>query len=326
MIFVFWFILSIDFLIMIMNYLYSIEMIKKNKLFSKMKERNNKVSKDIEDKIPSSGLGKVIYGVLTLVVVILLIAFLTSIIWLPIIMWIIFNWQSGLIAFMLISAILSLLLIFIFVKLVPGYVLKEGAIVKEAIYVSFFVLLSIFIKYGSPFPLDQMVEIVYTLSSVFNSTLSVLVPVLIIGLMMTNIYLFINGLAYIVDKSKKIVKARTKIIDILTIFTFSSFFALFYVVDRDWSYLNLINTTRHYETIDVFKNLLVAVLVPLILSRFISTNSKEFPSSSNSTMDNIMKVEKVETDSSLGLVTYMEEPENESKTKDREEIVTNEKY
>jgi len=301
-------------------------MVKKNKLFSKIKERNDKVSKDMEDKIPSSVLGKVIYGVLTLIVVVFFIAFLTSIIWLPIIMWIFFNWQSGLIAFMLISAILSLLLIFIYVKLVPGYVLKEGAIVKEAIYVSFFVLLSIFIKYGSPFPLDQMVEIVYTQSSVFNSTLSVLVPVLIIGLMLTNIYLFINGLAYIVDKSKKIVKARTKIIDILTIFTFSSFFALFYVVDRDWSYLNLLNTTRHYETIDVFKNFLVAVLVPLILSRFISANSKEFPSSSNSTMDNIMKVEKVETDSSLGLVTDMEEPKNESKTKDREEIVTNKKY
>ena len=74
------------------------------------------------------------------------------------------------------------------------------------------------------------------------------------------------------------------------------------------------------------KNLLVAVLVPLILSRFISTNSKEFPSSSNGTMDNIIKVEKVETDRSLGLVTDMEEPKNESKTKDREEIVTNEKY
>lgn len=306
--FVFWFILSIDFLIMIMHYLYSIEMIKKNKLFSKMKERNDKVSKDMEDKIPSSVLGKVIYGVLTLIAVILLIAFSTSIIWLPITMWIIFNWQSGLIAFMLISAIFSLLLIFIYVKLVPGYVLKEGAIVKEAIYVSFFILLSIFVKYGSPFPLDQMVEIVYTQSSVFNSTLSVLVPVLIIGLMITNIYLFINGLAYIVDKSKKIVKARTKIIDILTIFTFSSFFALFYVVDRDWSFLNILNSTKHYETIDIFKNLLVAVLVPLILSRFISTNSKDLPSSSNSTSDNVMKVEKVEIDCSLSSVKDFGEP------------------
>jgi|GEM_PF-2110235 len=311
---VFWFILSIDFLIMIMHCLYSIEMIKRNKLFLKMKERNDKVSKDMEDKIPSSVLGKVIYGVLTLIVVILLIVFSTSIIWLPITMWIYFSWQSGLIAFMLISSILSLLLIFIYVKLVPGYVLKEGAIVKEAIYVSFFILLSIFVKYGSPFPLDQMVEIVYTQSSVFNSTLSVLVPVLIIGLITTNIYLFINGFAYICDKSKKIVKARTKIIDILTIFTFSSFFALFYVVDRDWSFLTILNSTRHYETIDIFKNLLVAVLVPLILSRFISTNSKDFPNPSNSTFDNVMKVE---TDSSLSSVKDIEEPKNESKIKDR---------
>jgi len=279
-----------------------------------MKERNDKVSKDMEDKIPSSVLGKVIYGVLTLIVVILLIVFSTSIIWLPITMWIYFSWQSGLIAFMLISSILSLLLIFIYVKLVPGYVLKEGAIVKEAIYVSFFILLSIFVKYGSPFPLDQMVEIVYTQSSVFNSTLSVLVPVLIIGLITTNIYLFINGFAYICDKSKKIVKARTKIIDILTIFTFSSFFALFYVVDRDWSFLTILNSTRHYETIDIFKNLLVAVLVPLILSRFISTNSKDFPNPSNSTFDNVMKVE---TDSSLSSVKDIEEPKNESKIKDR---------
>lgn len=306
--FVFWFIMSIDFMIMILHYLYSFEMLKINKLFSKMRERNEKVSKDMEDKVPSSVLGKVIYGVLTIIVVILMIAFLTSIVWLPITMWFLFDWQSGLIAFMLISALLSLLLILIYVKLVPGYVLKEGAIVKEAIYVSFFVLMSIFVRFGSPFPLDQMVERVFTESSNFNSTLSVLIPVLIIGLLITNIYLFINGLAYIVDKSKKIVKARTKIIDILTIFTFSSFFALFYVVDRDWSYLNILNSTRHYETIDIFKNLLVAVLVPLILSRFISTNSKDFPSSSNSTSDNVMKVEKVEIDSSLSSVKDIEEP------------------
>jgi len=323
---VFWFILSVDFLVMILHYLYSFKMLKKHKPFAKMKDRNDKLSKNMNERIPNGFLGKTIFVILVLLSLISIVAFLTSIVWLPITMWMLIGWQSGLIVFMLISALFSLLLILIYSRFVPGYIIKEGAIVKEAIYVSFFILMSIFIEYGSPFPLDQMVERVYTESSIFNSTLSVLVPVLIIGLMLTNIYLFINGLAYIVDKSKKIVKARTKIIDILTIFTFSSFFALFYLVDTDWSYLNLLNTTRHYETIDVFKNLLVAVLVPLILSRFISANSKEFASSSNSTMDNIMKVEKVETDSSLDLVTDMEEPKNESKTKDREEIVTNEKY
>jgi hypothetical protein len=46
-------------------------------------------------------------------------------------------------------------------------------------------------------------------------------------LSITNVYLFINGLAFLVDKSKKVVKTHTKIIDILTIFTISSFFGLF---------------------------------------------------------------------------------------------------
>jgi hypothetical protein len=35
------------------------------------------------------------------------------------------------------------------------------------------------------------------------------------------------------------------------------------------------NTTRFFETVDLFKNFLVAVLVPLILSRFIISNSNE---------------------------------------------------
>jgi hypothetical protein len=98
-------------------------------------------------------------------------------------------------------------------------------------------------------------------------------PVLIIGLLITNVYLFVNGLYYIVDKSKNIVKARTKIVDILTIFTISSFFALFFIIDREWSFLNVDNSLRFYETVDLFKNILFAVLVPLIISKVITRKS-----------------------------------------------------
>jgi len=250
-------------------------MIKNHKPFSKMRDRNEKLNKDMDERIPSSVLGKVIFGILTILSVLIIIAFLTSIFWLPITMWLLFDWQSGVIAFMLVLALLSMLMIIIYIKFVPGYVLKEGAIVKEAIYVSFFILLSIFIRYGSPFPLDEFVQRVYLESSSFNSTLSVLMPVLIIGLLITNIYLFINGLAYMADKSKKIIKARTKMLDILTIFTFSSFFALFFVVDRELSFLTIVNSTRYYETLDIFKNLLVAVIVPLMLSRFINQSNMQ---------------------------------------------------
>lgn len=306
--FVFWFILSIDFLIMLLHYLYSFEMLKKHKPFAKMKEKNEKLSSDMEEKITSNVLGKFIFVALTMISIVLLIAFLTSIIWLPITMWILFDWQSGVISFMLISALFSLFLIFIYVKLVPGYVLKEGAIVKEAIYVSFFILLSIYIRFGSPFPLDYLVESVYLESSSFNSTLSILVPVLIIGLLITNIYLFINGFAYIMDKSSKIVRTRTKILDILTIFTFSSFFGLFFVVDREWPFLNIANSTRYFQTMDMFKSLLVAVLVPLILSRFINRSSEKTINPKSSTIDNGNKQEQSETENLATISVEAEKP------------------
>lgn len=273
--FLFWFILSIDFLLMILHYLYSIEMIKKHQIFYKMKDRNQKLNENMDERVPNSTIGKFIFGILTITTVLLMLAFLTSILWLPITIWLIIDWQSAIIAFLLVSAVFSLLMIYIYVKFVPGYVIKEGAIVKEAIYVSFFILLSIFIRYGTPFPLENTVERVYLESGGFNSTLSVLIPVLVIGLLITNLYLFINGLAYIVDKSKQIVKARTKIIDILTIFAFSSFFALFFVVDRELSFLTSAYSTRYYETLDIFKNILVAVIIPLVLTRFINQDGKK---------------------------------------------------
>jgi len=272
---IFLFILSIDFLIMILHYIYSFDVIKKNKLFSKMIGKNQKDTKETDTKMPTGILGKIIYFILAFIVIIFLLLFLTSFVWIPILMFFLFDLQSAVIALLLILAILSFIIIIIDNKLAPKHVSKEGAIVKEAIYIAFSILLSIFIRFGNPFPLSQLVENVYLTSSLFNASLTILVPVLVIGLLITNVYLFINGLAYLVDKSKKVVKTRTKIIDILTIFTISSFFSLFFIVDRNWAFMDSFNVTRFFETIDLFKNILVAVLVPLILSRFIISNSNE---------------------------------------------------
>lgn len=232
-------------------------------------------TKETYTKMPTGILGKIIYFILTFIVIIFLLLFLTSFVWIPILMFFLFDWQSAVIALLLILAVLSFLIIFIDHKLAPKHAAKEGAIVKEAIYIAFSILLSIFIRFGNPFPLSQLVENVYLNSSLFNSSITILVPVLVIGLLITNVYLFINGLVYLVDKSKKVIKTRTKIIDILTIFTISSFFSLFFIVDRNWAFIDSFNVTRFFETIDLFKNILVAVLVPLILSRFIISNSNE---------------------------------------------------
>jgi len=272
--FVFWLILLIDFLILLLHYMRSIEIVRKDKPFSKIKKRNDQTRKEMDQKIPKSILGQIIYAILSLFVGILLVAFSTSFVWLPIIMWILFGWQSAFISFLLILALFSLLWILICVKLIPGYIIKEGVIVREAISVTFFVLISIFIKFGSPFPLHNLVEKVYQNLSNYKVSISIAISILTIGLVFTNIYLFLNGLSYIVDKSKKQVKARTKIVDILTIFTFSSFISLFYIIDREWSFLDISNLTRYYETIDLFKNVLFAVLVPLVLSLFIDHSDK----------------------------------------------------
>ena len=272
---IFWLIISIDFLIMILHYIYSFDVVKKNKLFSKAIGVNQKYTNATEPKVQTSLLGKIIYLILPLIVIILVIAFVTSIVWVPILMFFLFDWQSAVIALFFILAVFSLLIILIDLKLAPKHVEKEGAIVKEAIYIAFSILLSIFIRFGTPFPLSQLVENVYQNSSDFNASLTILTPVLVIGLLITNVYLFINGIAFLVDKSKRVVKARTKIIDILTIFTFSSFFSLFFIVDRNWTFIDSSNATRFFETIDLFKNILVAVFVPLILSRFIIHNSNQ---------------------------------------------------
>lgn len=270
---VFWIIMSIDLLILIFHYAVSIEAFTKNKMLSKIKEEGKKNNDKSKESIPKEKLGKAVYIVLSIIALIIVLALVSSIIWIPLTMFFVFNWRIALISFMLILALLSYLMILIYNKYVPEFVIKEGAIIKESIYITFFILISIFLMYGSLFPLEQTIEKIFLQSTNFTFTLSILIPVLIVGLLITNVYLFVNGLYYMVDKSKKVVKARTKIFDILTIFTISSFFALFFIIDREWSFLNLDNSLRFYETVDLFKNILVAVLVPLILSKFLKTKN-----------------------------------------------------
>lgn len=278
---VFWIIMSIDLLILILHYAVSIETFTKNNMLSKIKEEGKKNNDKSKESIPKEKLGKAVYIVLSIIALIIMFALVSSIIWVPLTMLFVFNWRIALISFMLILALLSYLMILIYNKYVPEFVIKEGAIIKESIYITFFILISIFLMYGSLFPLEQTIEKIFLQSTNFAFTLSILMPVLIIGLLITNVYLFVNGLYYIVDKSKKVVKARTKIVDILTIFTISSFFALFFIIDREWSFLNVENSLRFYETVDLFKNVLVAVLVPLILSRFFVKNNKKTKNYSN---------------------------------------------
>jgi len=265
--------MSIDLLILILHYAVSIEAFTKNKMLSKIKEESKKNNDKSKESIPKEKLGKSVYIVLTIIALIIVLALVSSIIWIPLTLLYILNWRIALISFMLILALLSYLMILIYNKYVPEFVIKEGAIIKESIYITFFILISIFLMYGPLFPLEQTIEKIFLQSTNFTFTLSILMPVLIIGLLITNVYLFVNGLYYIVDKSKNIVKARTKIVDILTIFTISSFFALFFIIDREWSFLNVDNSLRFYETVDLFKNILFAVLVPLIISKVITRKS-----------------------------------------------------
>lgn len=282
---VFWIIMSIDLLILILHYAVSIETFTKNKMLSKIKEEGKKNNDKSKESIPKEKLGKAVYIVLSIIALIIVLALVSSIIWIPLTMLFVFNWRIALISFMLILALLSYLMILIYNKYVPEFVIKEGAIINESIYITFFILISIFLMYGSLFPLEQTIEKIFLQSTNFAFTLSILIPVLIIGLVITNVYLFVNGLYYIVDKSKKVVKARTKIVDILTIFTISSFFALFFIIDREWSFLNVDNSLRFYETVDLFKNVLVAVLVPLILSRFLIKKEDNFKKDSKDIND-----------------------------------------
>lgn len=208
-------------------------------------------------------------------------------------MFILIDWQSAVIALLLILALVSILVIYIDFKTGPRRIAKEGTIIQESIYIAFSIQISIFIRFGSAFPLSGLVENVYVSSSVLNATVTILIPVLVIGLMLMNVYLFINGLAYLVDKSKNIVKTRTKILDILTIFTISSFFSLFFIVDADWAFIDSNNSTRFFETIDLIKNILVAVLVPLILSRFIIHNPRQNPNTINPDVHLIEKEDEI---------------------------------
>lgn len=280
--YIFWLIVALDGIIIVLNHAVSIESAITNKPFSKLK--NLKKIGD-RDNIPTNTIGKVVLVLMTIIFSIVVLAVALSIIWVPIVINKIFGLRPALASFMMIFAMLSVLLIVIFNKFAKGHQNKEGAIIKEAISITFFVLMSIFVLYGPVFPLEHLIEMTFSASTNFSFTLTIFIPVLVVSLLITNVYLFINGLFYFVDKSKKVIKPRTKIIDILTIFTLSSFFALFFIVDRNWSFVTNENSARFYQTVDVFKNILVAVLVPLILSKFIRKDERNIENTSNNVIE-----------------------------------------
>ncbi len=280
--YIFWLIIGLDGIIIILNHAVSIESVLINKQFKKVKSL-----KQIGDKnnIPTNTIGKVVFVLMTIIFSVVVLAVSLSIIWVPIVINKIFGWRPALASFMMIFALLSVLLIIIFNKFAEGHQNKEGAIIKEAISITFFVLMSIFVLYGPIFPLEHLIEMIFSGSTNFSFTLTIFIPVLVISLLITNVYLFINSLFYFMDKSKKVIKPRTKIIDILAIFTLGSFFALFFIVDRNWSFVANDNSSRFYQTVDLFKNILVAVLVPLILSKFIRKDVSNIENTPNNVIE-----------------------------------------
>lgn len=266
--FTFWFIVVIDILIIVLSFLDSVESAIKNELIKKIFKLTNTNEKSDDNKQNVSLITKILGIVISVVIVVVIFALVTSIFWVPVLLFFINSLRIALVSLMLILAVWSFLLVIIYKIIIPNYLVKEGAITVQSIHIIFFILMSIYIYFGPFFPLTNIIETVYYSSLNFGFSASVFISILIVGLMITNAYLFINGLYYLIDKSKQINRVRTKIIDILTIFTFGAFFALFYTVDNDWPFLDDSNSARFYETIDLFKMILAAVLVPLILSRF----------------------------------------------------------
>ncbi len=286
----FWIIVGIDGLIFLVDNVKSIILFIKTKFYSKVVDSVQASFEKAEGTIPTDKSEKAAHGVLSWFFLVVSIVVITSIIWVPTVLFFKYGWRTMLISLMLFLTLLSLIIILIHNLIVPENIPKEGAIIKQTLYITFYILVSIAILFDPLFPLSNTINKIYTQSSSFS--LTIFISIMIIGLLVTNVYLYVKGLIHLYYKNKNQLKAQIKRIDILIIFTAVSFISLFYIVDREWIFLNSGNSVRFYENIGLFKIGLGSVLAPSILSRLKDKPCNNTNEELDLSLDEVNKIEE----------------------------------
>ena len=224
-------------------------------------KRGNKIIEKEVNKIQSFivAIITLIFGV---VIAILSIALATIVIWLPVVMGIIYTWRFGILIFLSIMILVSILWTTIILYNKEKIHDSQEAVVRETLMLLFWFQLGFLIYFLGEGSLMRMMAFIYSNSYFFNNTFTILFPIILLSSLILNLYLYIQDLRIkIIKNSIWIVKRK----DLILIFIISSFVGLLYITEIDISFIN--DVEKFYKTQDIIMVFLTAILIPLVFNK-----------------------------------------------------------
>ncbi len=238
---------------------------------NRQKELTDRSNEEImnEISIEAKVINKVSMAIGYLLALVFVFLIYTSIISVPIILWINFNFVTALFGYVVTNLILS---IFVFMNKVKNNgidKMNENQPIFLILSNMFRILLLFIIYFGWNSNIQNNMIKIYNEFKNFNYFFVVLYPIFIIAIIITNIYTLFNGLLLFRNKTTNEKEWRTKIKDIVFIFVTSSFIGVIYLYDNNLSFIEATDLEFIYYNLDIIKILLTAIFIPTLFEKAI---------------------------------------------------------
>ncbi len=246
------------------------------KEFRTIFQRQNKVMENITEKTINeiekevNSVKRISLIIGTIIAIIVLFLFYTSIFTVPLYLWIRYDFNHALLGYVITNFFISIYIFKVKIEKIGIPNLNESQPIFLVISNLFRVLLLIVVYFGWTSNFQESMIKIYENFNYFNYIFVVLYPVLILGIVITNTYALINGLMLFRKDRPMKNEWRTKIKDILLIFVISSFVGLVYLSDNNLTFVSENDVIFINQNIDIVKVILTAIFIPLLFDRIVS--------------------------------------------------------
>lgn len=205
---------------------------------------------------------KLILGLFILAFAVTLIAIATAIVWLPILMGILKTWKFGVLVFLMLTSVVSILWSTFIINKKDKIHDSQEAVIRESISILFWFQIGFILYFAKESSLLNMMEFIYKNAYFFNNTATIIFPIVLISSILLNIYLYVIDIRVKVIKSKQWVIQRS---DIILMFIISSFIGLLYVTESNLTFVTDID--KFNEVKEVITLMLTGLLIPMVFNK-----------------------------------------------------------
>lgn len=218
---------------------------------------------------------RISYFIGGILAILILLLFYTSVFWIPIYLWIRFGFDAGLAGYVVTNFFMSVFIFRMKVRKIGIKNLKESQPVFLVVSNIFRILLLVVVYFGWSSGFQESMIQIYDGFENFNYFFVVFYPVIIIGIVITNIYALFNGMLMFNKNQQMSSEWRTNIKDILLIFVISSFLGIIYLSDNNLSFIKEEDMGYIEQNIEIIKIFLTAIFIPLLFDKIVSKKSKD---------------------------------------------------